>query len=137
MCVCVCVCVCVMNVYTTLAYSRISSFCAIHKHTHTRILKPFEDSEPTGLTVDTAGTTNNKHLSMCICAPKPENNKCKRVRELEHTDICEHCESAREWRMALYKSSHHHHHHHHLRHENLNKAKAHQDKLLLVKKDQK
>ena len=25
---------------------------AIHKHTHTRILKPFEDSEPTGLKVD-------------------------------------------------------------------------------------
>ena len=27
---------------------------AIHKHPHTRILKPFEDSEPTGLKVDTA-----------------------------------------------------------------------------------
>ena len=27
---------------------------AIHKHTHTRILKPFEDSEPTGLKVDIA-----------------------------------------------------------------------------------
>ena len=26
---------------------------AIHKHTHKRILKPFEDSEPTGLKVDT------------------------------------------------------------------------------------
>ena len=25
---------------------------AIHKHTHTRILKPFEDSKPTGLKVD-------------------------------------------------------------------------------------
>ena len=25
---------------------------AIHKRTHTRILKPFEDSEPTGLKVD-------------------------------------------------------------------------------------
>ena len=81
-----CVCVDGMTVYIMLAYSRISSFHAIHKHTHTRILKPFEDSEPTGLTVDTAGTTNNKHLSMCICAPKPENKKCKRVRELEHTD---------------------------------------------------
>ena len=30
----------------------ISSFRAIHKHT--RILKPFEDSEPTGLKVDIA-----------------------------------------------------------------------------------
>ena len=27
---------------------------AIHKHTHTCILKPFGDSEPTGLKVDTA-----------------------------------------------------------------------------------
>ena len=27
---------------------------AIHKHRSTRILKPFEDSEPTGLKVDTA-----------------------------------------------------------------------------------
>ena len=27
---------------------------AINKHTHTRILKPSEDSEPTGLKVDTA-----------------------------------------------------------------------------------
>ena len=27
---------------------------AINKHTHTPILKPFEDSEPTGLKVDTA-----------------------------------------------------------------------------------
>ena len=27
---------------------------AIHKHTHTRILKPFEHSEPTGLKVDIA-----------------------------------------------------------------------------------
>ena len=26
----------------------------IHTHTHTRILKPFEDSEPTGLKVDIA-----------------------------------------------------------------------------------
>ena len=27
---------------------------AIHKHMHTRIFKPFEDSEPTGLKVDIA-----------------------------------------------------------------------------------
>ena len=51
----VCLCVCgrnELNVYTMLAYPQISSFSAIHKHTHTRILKPFEDSEPTGLKVD-------------------------------------------------------------------------------------
>ena len=29
---------------------------AIHKHTHTHILKPFEDGEPTGLKVDIATT---------------------------------------------------------------------------------
>ena len=53
---CVCVCVCVegieLNVYTTMAYPRISSFRATHKHAHTRILKPFEDSERMGLKVD-------------------------------------------------------------------------------------
>ena len=58
-CVCATVCVCVcgrneLNVYARLAYPHISSFHAIHKHTHTRILKPFEDSEPTGLKVDIA-----------------------------------------------------------------------------------
>ena len=56
-CVCVCVCVCgwnQLNVYTTLAYPHISSFSAIHKHTHTRILKPFEDCEQTGLKVNIA-----------------------------------------------------------------------------------
>ena len=61
MCVCVCVCVCMhvcerdeLNVYTMLAYPRISSFCAIHKQVRTRILKQFEDSELTGLKVDIA-----------------------------------------------------------------------------------
>ena len=50
-----CVCVCgrnELNIHAMLAYPRITSFRAIHKHTH--ILKPFEDSEPTGLKVDTA-----------------------------------------------------------------------------------
>ena len=28
----------------------------MHKHTHTRTLKPFEDGEPTGLKVDIART---------------------------------------------------------------------------------
>ena len=32
----------------------------IHKHTHTLILKPFEDSEPTGLIADIA-------FSFCGC----------------------------------------------------------------------
>ena len=37
---------------------------AIHKHTHTCILKPFEDSEPTGLKVDIAeGNVNS--VSVC------------------------------------------------------------------------
>ena len=57
-CVCVCVCVCVcgwneLEVCTTLAYIYISVH-SVHKHTHTCILKPFEDSEPTGLKVDIA-----------------------------------------------------------------------------------
>ena len=67
-CVCMCVCVCVcgrvcgrneLNVYTTLTYHRISSFRAIHKHAHTRFLKPFEDSELTGLKVDIAASSNH------------------------------------------------------------------------------
>ena len=49
-------CVCVdgieLNVYTTMACRRVSSFRATHKQVHTRILKPFEDSEQTGLKVD-------------------------------------------------------------------------------------
>ena len=31
---------------------------AIHKHSHTRILKPFEDSEQTGIKVDIALVDN-------------------------------------------------------------------------------
>ena len=54
-----------LNVYTTLAYPRISSFCTIRKHAHTRILKPFEDSELTGLKVD-------------IAAPSCKNLECLR-----------------------------------------------------------
>ena len=58
------VCVCVWTEWTwSMHYAGISTYqfipyyaSAIHKHTHTRILKPltFEDSEPTGLRVDTA-----------------------------------------------------------------------------------
>ena len=57
-CVRVCVCVCgrnELNVHATLAYPRISSFRVMYTSTRTgRILKPFEDSEPTGRKVDIA-----------------------------------------------------------------------------------
>ena len=43
-----------LNVYTTLSYPRISSFRTIHKHAHTRILRPFEASELTGVKADIA-----------------------------------------------------------------------------------
>ena len=36
----------------------------IHKHTHTRILKPFEDREPTGLKVDIN--------CLCVCVSERE-----------------------------------------------------------------
>ena len=55
--VCACVCVCgrnELNIYATLAYPRISSYHTVHKHARTRIVKPFEDSELTGLKADTA-----------------------------------------------------------------------------------
>ena len=39
---------------------------AIHKHTHTRILKPFEDSEPTVLKVDTASSHSCFSLMMML-----------------------------------------------------------------------
>ena len=59
---CVCVCVCGWNeleVCTTLALPHINSFRTMpvlytSPRTHTHILKPFEDSEPTGLKVDIA-----------------------------------------------------------------------------------
>ena len=57
-CVHACVCVCgrnELNVHATLAYPRISSFRVMYTITRTgRILKPFEDSEPTGRKVDIA-----------------------------------------------------------------------------------
>ena len=62
-CVCVCAKVCVC-VYTMLAYPRISSVHAILKHTHTRILKPFEDSKQMGLKVDIA---ESSFLFKSIC----------------------------------------------------------------------
>ena len=57
-CVCVCVCVDVMNLKYALCWYITYQFIpcyanAIHKP-HTRILKPFEDSKPTGLKVDIA-----------------------------------------------------------------------------------
>ena len=39
-----------ISTYLFISYYAI----AIHKHTRTRILKPFEDREPTGIKVDTA-----------------------------------------------------------------------------------
>ena len=85
MCVCACACVRVcgwneLNVYTTLAYPCISSFRTIHKHVHTRILKPFEDSKLTGLKVD-------------IAAPSCKNLECLRDTRLlisSHTHACTH-----------------------------------------------
>ena len=55
--VCVCVCVDGMNLKYALPWHIHISVhsihaSAVHKHMHTRILKPFEDSEPTGLIVD-------------------------------------------------------------------------------------
>ena len=63
--VCVCVCVCAWRVYMewtwSVHYIGISTYqfipyyaIAVHKHSHTRILKPFEDSEPLGLKVKIA-----------------------------------------------------------------------------------
>ena len=58
----VCVCVCVWTEWTwSMHYVGISTYqfipyyaSAIRKHTHTPILKPSEDSKPTGLKVDIA-----------------------------------------------------------------------------------
>ena len=82
-CVRACVCVCVRNeleVCTTLAYSHNYEFIpyyasAIHTHTHARILKPFEDREPTGLQVDIAGHESGSANS-------------RKARFLGVTDIC-------------------------------------------------
>ena len=58
---CVCVCMCVWTEWTwSMHYFGISTdqFIPCYAsviHTHTCILKPFEDSEPTGLKVDIAG----------------------------------------------------------------------------------
>ena len=90
--VCLCLCVCGRNeleVCTMLAYPHISSFRVMpvytHKHTNTRILKPFGDSEPTGLKVDITtltayffcwGIVSHEHLllglvsSYSSCSPK-------------------------------------------------------------------
>ena len=42
---------------------------AVHKHVHTRILKPFENSEPTGLKVDVAEISWAEHIFWCIFSP--------------------------------------------------------------------
>ena len=54
-CVRVCVCVDGMNYIGISTYQFIPYYAsATHAHTHTRVLKPFEDSDPTGLKVDIA-----------------------------------------------------------------------------------
>ena len=90
-CMCVCVCVCVrvcgrneLNVYTTLAYPRISSFRTIYKHAHTRILKPFEDSELTGLKVDIAASSVLFLLSFSKCT---SSNYCRSARHLRRRPV--------------------------------------------------
>ena len=68
MCVCVTVCVCVcvrtrmcvdgMNLMYTLRWHicvSVHSVLYTSTHTHTRVLKPYEDSKPTGVKVDIAG----------------------------------------------------------------------------------
>ena len=78
-CVCVCewvsesVCACVCMDWTwSMHYAGISTYqfipyyvSAIHRHTHTRIHKPFEGSLPTGLKVDSSqniAKNNNNNL---------------------------------------------------------------------------
>ena len=53
---CVCVCVSGMNLKYALQFILYYA-SAVHKHTHTYTLKPFQDSEPTGLKVNIAITT--------------------------------------------------------------------------------
>ena len=63
----VCVCVCGWNeleVCNVGVSTYISSFCVIHKHMHTRILKLSQDSEPMGLKVDIAfGSCFSREIS--------------------------------------------------------------------------
>ena len=62
--VCVCyVCVDGMNLKYALRWHIHISVHSVLKHTLTRILKPFEDSEPTGLKVDIAGCCHVKLLT--------------------------------------------------------------------------
>ena len=67
MCVCVCVCVDGMNLKYALRWHIRTSVLSVLCHTsytRTHILKPFEDSEPTGLKVDIADGYI-EHLSSC------------------------------------------------------------------------
>ena len=56
---------------------------AIHKHTHTRSLKPFEDSEPTGLKVDIAGPSNILSTGVYVCTFQPRNLQAGALKELQ------------------------------------------------------
>ena len=77
-CVCVSACVCgrKYEVCITLAYPRISSFCTIpaYTHTSTRAPKPFEDSQPTGLKVDTATNADRPPPTPTNHPPPPANS---------------------------------------------------------------
>ena len=86
-CVCVCVCVCgrnELNVYTTLAYPRISSFRSTQARAHKHILKPFEDSELTGLKVDIAASSVLFLLSFSKCT---SSNYCRSARHLRRRPV--------------------------------------------------
>ena len=92
MCVCVCVCVRVcgrneLNVYTTLAYPRISSFRTIHKYAHTCILKRFEDSELTGLKVDIAVLQSGIMKRKKKNGRKKERNKKNRQENINYFGV--------------------------------------------------
>ena len=68
-CVCMCVCVCVQNnLYALCWHIHIvhSMLCQCYTQAHTHIPKPFEDSKPAGLKVDTANPTLSLSEWLCI-----------------------------------------------------------------------
>ena len=52
---------CVLCWHIHISVHSVLCQCYTHKHTHTRIFKPFEDSELTGLKMDTAHKPNTDH----------------------------------------------------------------------------
>ena len=69
---CVCVCMDKMNLKYALRWHihisvhSVLCQCYTHKRTHTRIFKPFEDSEPTGLKVDTADQLHSQFFCASV-----------------------------------------------------------------------